>query len=174
MQWSSLTSILHNSATFLVCLCHRRGDTGILGAEETFGGELDFNSYVSTLVTRKRLFSQRVVCYWTELPGKLSWHQICLSSRSIWMTFSAIWFSFRWSCKEQGIRIFGSYGSLPSWDSLRLYDKYTYKKHILQNYLRKMNAWKLKPQVKNWTIKKGALDLIQKQNIANCWNTSEP
>lgn len=55
MQWSSLTSILHNSATFLVCLCHRRGDTGILGAEEAFGGELDFNSYVSTLVTRKRL-----------------------------------------------------------------------------------------------------------------------
>lgn len=37
-----------------------------------------------------------------------------------------------------------------------------------------MNAWKLKPQMKYWAIKKSALDLIQKQNMANCWNTSEP
>ncbi|XP_074788400.1 WD repeat-containing protein 70 [Athene noctua] len=73
------------------------------------------------LDVRKRLFTEGGRSL-DSLPGKRSRHQICQSSRSVCTMLLVMWFSFRWSYKEQGVGLSDPRASLATQEILRFHE----------------------------------------------------
>ncbi|PKU36760.1 cd99 antigen-like [Limosa lapponica baueri] len=67
---------------------------------------------------RKSSFTERWSAPGTGSSGKRSWPQACQSSRSVCTMLLVMWFSFRWSCEEQGVGFCDLGGPFPARDIL--------------------------------------------------------
>lgn len=61
---------------------------------------------------RKRLFTEKMVRHRNRLPREEVMASSLTELRSVWMMFFVIWFTFRLSCREQGVGLDVSYVSL--------------------------------------------------------------
>lgn len=61
---------------------------------------------------RKRLFTEKMVRHRNRLPREEVMASSLPELRSVWMMFFVIWFTFRLSCREQGVGLDVSYVSL--------------------------------------------------------------